>query len=218
MYTNCHTHYTIHPQHEIKQARIHSNPTVFHSVGIHPWEVENFAQPNSLNQLEESINNLTLAIGECGLDKLKNDNLEIQTIIFERQIALSEQLKLPLIIHCVKAWNELHSIRKKLNPTQAWVYHGFLKYSILKQVIESGMMISLGAGIITSPKRQELVNSIPNHLLLLETDDATLEINQVYQCVAELKKISLSELQQIVTTNFKNTFKKWEIGLKEQNY
>jgi Tat protein secretion system quality control protein TatD with DNase activity len=48
--------------------------------------------------------------------------------------------------------------------------------------------------------------------LLLETDDKEIEIKQVYERVSELKKISLQQLNELTTTNFKNTFRKWHIG------
>lgn len=212
MFTNCHTHYSNHTDFEVKQEELNRFPSYFHSIGIHPWEAAEFDEKEVKHVLKQSINQQTVAIGECGLDRLKDPNLLIQIPIFEKQIELSEELGLPLIIHCVKAWNELAELKKKYNPRQPWIFHGFAKSGIVKQVISSGMMISLGAGIINHQKRKEIVEKIPTNRLLLETDDAEMEIKEIYEAVAELKKISLYDLQNQVNTNFKNTFTKWQIG------
>ncbi len=212
MFTNCHTHYPVHPDFEIRQEVPGSGASCFHSVGIHPWDAARFSTNEVAEVLKKNMNGYTLAIGECGLDGLKGPEGSVQASIFEEQILLSEELELPLIIHCVKMWNELSALRRKYRPTQPWVFHGFAKYGILDQVVSSGMMISLGAGITNHPKREEMVANIPDRQLLLETDDAGIEIKHVYECVAELKKISLQELNDLITANFKNTFTRWQIG------
>jgi TatD DNase family protein len=212
MFTNCHTHYSNKLDFEVKQEELNCLKSCFHSIGIHPWNSVEFDEKEVKEILKKSINEKTVAIGECGLDGLKGPDFLIQTPIFEKQIELSEELCLPLIIHCVKGWNELAVLKKKHNPQQSWVFHGFSKFGILNQVISSGMMISLGAGIINHQKRKEMVEQIPIHQLLLETDDVKIEIKEIYEVVAELKKISLHELQNQVNTNFKNTFTKWQIG------
>lgn len=211
MFTNCHTHHSFNEQFEVRQELLHSNSSRFHSIGIHPWEANDVAE-KQVAELLKNCNEFTLAIGECGLDTLIGPDLKVQTAVFEQQIIFSETFKYPLIIHCVKAWNELLVLRKKYQPTQPWVFHGFSKYGILNQVLASGMMISLGAGIIHHPKQVEIVENIPDHQLLLETDDLEIEIKEIYEVVAELKKISLQEIQNLVNTNFKNTFTRWQIG------
>lgn len=212
MFTNCHTHHSSNVKFEILQTDLFSNSLSFHSIGIHPWEADKFDVSNIAELLKNNTNDNTLAIGECGLDTLKGSDLKTQISIFEQQILFSEANNFPLIIHCVKSWNELFVIRKKYQPKQAWVFHGFAKYNILEQVVKSGMMVSLGAAIINHPKRKEIIQNIPNNQLLLETDDLVIEIQSIYDCVAELKKISLQELNELITHNFKNTFTKWQIG------
>lgn len=212
MFTNCHTHFSYEPDFEIFQGEIKLPSNRYHSIGIHPWKADVLSVENNIELLRNNLNENTLAIGECGVDGLKGPDFSIQIPVFEKQILLAEELQLPLIIHCVKGWNELLQLRKKHEPLQPWVFHGFAKFGIVEQVIQSGMMISLGAGILHHPKALELVMSIPDEQLLLETDDKEIEIKQVYERVAELKKISLQQLNELITTNFKNTFRKWHIG------
>jgi TatD DNase family protein len=159
-----------------------------------------------------------LAIGEIGLDKRLNVPMQQQIQIFEKQVALSEKQKLPVIIHCVKAWNELKTTKKRLNPKQKWIFHGFSKFGILKEVLNENMMISIGANIIEHPKCLNIVQTIPNNRLLMETDDGRESIESIYNFVAEIKKISLQELEDIIEINFKNTFPRWHNGSNELNY
>lgn len=199
---------------------LQSNNTVlndsFYSAGIHPWEAAHFkSQINNLFQLAEHEN--CLAIGECGLDKLKGPSLTIQQEAFEAQILLSEQLQLPMIIHCVRSFSEIVHIRKKLKPKQIWILHGFNKTSLLDKLISEEMMISIGSSILKNSSLQQCLNQIPNQNLLFETDNADIEIKAIYQKAAALKQLTLQELESIVEQNFKRTFKKWTIGSKEQN-
>ena len=189
----------------------------FFSYGIHPWEAKSI-EDNFLIFEQELQKKNCLAVGEIGLDKLKGPNLSMQIDVFTKQIEISEKIHIPVIIHCVKAWNELILIYNKIQPKQTWIFHGFNKTGILDEVIQSGMMISIGASILTNEKLQKSLSNIPNDRLLLETDDANVEILTIYQRVSEIKKISLQELEQIIEENFKRTFKKWQSGLSVQNY
>src|SRR5690606_17966718 len=108
----------------------------FFSVGIHPWKAES-VHPEEYTKLKElSMHPNCVAIGEAGLDKLIGSSFEIQRKTFIEQALLAEELKLPLIIHCVKAWNELREIKRKLKPNIPWIYHGFNKTSLVDEVIE----------------------------------------------------------------------------------
>ena len=153
-----------------------------------------------------------LAIGEIGLDKLKNKNLSKQTSLFIQQIEVAEELKLPVILHCVKSWNEIEKIKRQLKPKQKWIFHGFNKESILNQVVKNELMISIGHSILSNEKLQHSLKNIPNNQLLLETDDEMVDILDIYKKVSDLKNISLSDLEKIIEQNFTNTFTKWQIG------
>lgn len=189
----------------------------FFSYGIHPWNAD-LSEDNFLNYEQKIVNKNCLAIGEIGLDRLKGSDLEIQLRVFTKQIEISERIKIPVIIHCVKAWNELLTIYKKIKPQQIWVFHGFNKVGILQEVLKTDMMISIGAAIYTNIQLQESINLIPDDKLLLETDEANIDILEIYQKVSEIKQISLQALEQIIEENFKRTFRKWQSGLNEQNY
>ena len=187
------------------------------SFGIHPWNTSEI-EDNFLNFEKEISLIKCLAIGEIGLDKLNGPKIDVQKKVFLKQIEISEKYELPIILHCVKSWNEISEIRKLLNPIQSWIYHGFNKAGIINEVLKSDIYVSIGSSIFTNIKLQEIVNLIPNERLFLETDDSNLDIFDIYKKVSEIKKIPLSELEEIIEQNFKRVFRKWQSGLNEQNY
>ena len=183
----------------------------YFSIGIHPWNA-NKIEDNFFTVEHLAMNKKCLAIGEIGLDKLQGPDISIQKKAFESQVLLSEKLKLPVILHCVKSWNEISMIKQKLKPIQTWVYHRFNKVGILDEVIKTGLMISIGASIFTNLQLQNLLEKIPNNRLLLETDDANIDIYTIYEKVSEIKKIPLSELEVIIEENFNRIFRNGKVA------
>jgi TatD DNase family protein len=216
MQFNIHTHVSSGQAIEIVNSTGNQVEFQLFSVGIHPWDSENSRL--KLGRLSETLNSKRcIALGEIGLDKLKGPSMEIQLAVFKEQIALSEKLELPVIIHCVRAWNELKQVKKELNPKQIWIFHGFTKTRLYKEVLENGFYISIGTAVFTDEKVQEILLAIPNDRLFLETDNSNSLISAVYQKVSELKKLPLHELEQILENNFKRVFTRWKIGSNEQN-
>jgi TatD DNase family protein len=211
-YFNCHTHKSKKRDWEIIAVAPEETPTSFHSVGIHPWKAHLLKTENLQDKLLNRITPKTLAIGEIGLDAMKGPRLELQIDVFIDQVEASETAKLPVLIHCVKAWSELSMIKRKLEPTQIWVYHGFAKANLLDEVLREKMIVSIGADILTNLKLQKVISKIPNDRLLLETDDKDVTIQEIYEKVAELKGITLVLLGDIIEKNFKRIFPKWQIG------
>jgi TatD DNase family protein len=153
-----------------------------------------------------------LAVGEIGLDKLSGVNLDSQIQIFTRQIELSEEFQLPVIIHCVRAWNELKLLKRSLNPTQPWIYHGFSKKNILSEVLQEGIYVSFGHYLLNDFKILEASLDMPLDKIFFETDDKQVEIEQIYSAFSKAKQITLQELKEIQFENFKRVFKKWKSG------
>lgn len=201
----------------VNDSRCNSKIVDYYSCGIHPWNADLMVDDNFLKIEQKAVEKNCLAIGEIGLDKLKGPDLSLQIEVFERQIALSEKLELPVIIHCVKAWNEIAEIKKRLAPKQQWIYHGFSKVGILENVLDRGLVISVGAAVLSNSKLEEAILKIPDNRLLLETDDAPVDIFDIYKKVSEIKKIPLQTLEGIIEENFKTIFRKWQSGLSVQH-
>jgi TatD DNase family protein len=193
------------------------------SVGLHPWLLtkENFEKDfEKLSQLADNQN--IIAIGECGLDKLKGENLAFQATAFEAQIRLAESVSKPVVIHCVRAFGEIVAIKKRLKPTVPMIIHGFNKnVKVLDELLKHGFYISIGAailpknGIYTEGSRNNRENSpfleilpkIPLDRLFFETDDAeNVDISTIYETAARVLKMDVNDLKSITCNNFLRMF------------
>jgi TatD DNase family protein len=207
MFINIHTHKDTGRRIELVSRTFEEVLSAYFSFGIHPWDSDRWkSRLNEMNQILAEKG--CLAVGEIGLDKLKGPELSVQVAVFKQQIVLSEQLNLPVILHCVKSWNEIKSIKRELKPKQVWIYHGFNKANLIEDVLKEGIYISIGDAILNSPTLQTVLKNIPLDRLFLETDDAACSIEAIYTKVSALKNLPLSQLQSQLEENFKNVFTK----------
>jgi TatD DNase family protein len=178
------------------------------SIGMHPWFLKKDKIEEELVLVENKLQNKNcFALGECGLDKLIAVDFELQKEVFKKQIQLSEKYKKPLIIHCVKAHQEIIEIKKEVNPEQVWILHGFnKKKQLAESLLKNGIILSFGSAIIENKKLQEVFLELPISSILLETDDSELEIQEIYQKASEIKNSSLTDLQAAIYQNFKRIF------------
>ena len=126
-----HTHHIpLSPEYVIRSIAVGRDVMDAHavhlSVGIHPWFLTEDNVDQLLFTLRQSLGDeRVVALGEAGLDKLRGEAMTIQTTVFRQEVALAEKQGLPMIIHCVKAYNELMQLKKELHPRQPWIIHGF---------------------------------------------------------------------------------------------
>ncbi|NDW19516.1 hypothetical protein D0T53_11425 [Dysgonomonas sp. 216] len=171
------------------------------SCGVHPWYSEN-AEPQLKFLSEIAGDSRIVAIGEAGYDKLKGPELSIQQHVFEYQISLSEKLKKPLIIHCVKAWDELIASKKKFNPKQAWIIHGYKgKPELTKQLLAHGFMFS-----VNDKFNIDSVKVIPLNMMFCETDTHDISIESVYEILADALEMPIENLTEKLENNIARTF------------
>jgi len=177
----------------------------FYSVGIHPWYIVEDRVDADLKIIEEKLQtNNCLAIGECGLDKRIEIPLEQQIIVFKKQLALAEKYKKPVVIHCVAAFQEITAIKKEMKISVPMIMHGFSKNAqIANQLIKDGFYLSFGKYLLRNPELKTVFEQIPNDRFFLETDTVEESIKQVYNLAAEYKNLNIKELQDIISSNFK---------------
>lgn len=184
----------------------------FYSIGIHPWYIVTDRIDADLKIIEEKLQiENCLALGECGLDKRIEIPLEQQIIVFEKQLALAEKYNKPVVIHCVAAFQEVIEIKKKMKISVPMIIHGFSKNSQLaEQLIAAGFYISFGKYLLRNPELKMVFQKVPNDRFLLETDTIEEGIQQVYDLASEYKYMTIKELQQIISSNFKAIFRRLE--------
>ena len=178
------------------------------SVGVHPWFLTESNQAAQLDFVKRYVNEASVvAVGEAGFDKLKGASLELQIKVFEEQVKISETLKKPLIIHCVKGWDELLASCQKMKPKLPWLIHGFRgKKELAHQIISKGMYLSLWYEFALKPESSELLRSIPYDRLFLETDVSGVNIRDIYKKVADDLDLSVDELKEEIAANYKKLF------------
>ncbi|GAA3755394.1 TatD family hydrolase [Flavobacterium ginsengiterrae] len=182
-----------------------------YSVGIHPWHIKEDQIDAELKIVEDKLQNKNcLAVGECGLDKRIEVPLELQIPVFEKQLALAEKYKKPVVIHCVAAFQEVTEIKKKLKISVPMIIHGFAKNKQLaEQLLKDGFYLSFGKYLLKNPDLKTVFQNIPNGRFFLETDSMEENIQQVYELASEYKNINLKELQEIISSNYKEVFENW---------
>ena len=178
-------------------------PEIFFSAGIHPKSLSDGLEKQLIWLQEISVAENCVAIGECGLDGLIDVDEESQEKAFQAQIEIANSVKKPLIIHCVKRFSQLLPFRKVSKVPM--IVHGFNKRKTIgDDLLKNGFCLSFGKSVLYNVNLQDFLKDFPSEKLFLETDSSDFEIKELYQKVADLKKISLEDLTQKIKENLKN--------------
>ena len=166
-----------------------------------------------------------IAIGECGLDFYWSREFEKEQLAaFEQQVEWSVETRLPLMIHCRKAQNELLSIlRKYKNDLPGGVFHCFTGNQKEAQDFLSMPRFMLGIGGVSTFKsshlREDLPAAVPLSRIVLETDSPYMApvpyrgkrnestfITEVQKTLATSYGVSEEQIATITTDNVKTVF------------
>ena len=186
-------------------------PQGFYSAGIHPWHIDGNTAQN-LDILDNWCQKgLLAAIGEAGIDRAIGTEISRQREIFAAQTAIAKRYRLPMIIHCVRAYSDFLEIMQH-EPSVRMIFHGFNgNATTAKHLLRHGALLSFGSNLLTNSKLQETFRTIPNDCIFLETDTKNIGIGDIYNFAADLKSISPDELKQIIFNNLMRVFgNKWE--------
>lgn len=178
----------------------------FYSVGLHPWHLKTPEENNEMMQLvEEALDfDHVCFIGECGLDKKIDADFEEQKRVFMAHAFIAEEFKRPLIIHCVKAYNEVLEIHKRLHPEMPWIMHGYHgNVKTTQQMGGRGILFSFGKSLFDeNSKSIESLKCLPMEKIFFETDEYDKDVEKIYERAAVLKNVSIDILKTEVWSNF----------------
>jgi TatD DNase family protein len=122
--------------------------------------------------------------------------------LFKKEALLAESRSIPLVIHCVKAFNELILLKKEIKPLQPWIIHGFRgKLSLATDCIRHGFYLSIGAYF-----QEDALKAIPTDKLFIETDESDKPIEDIYQNIAQVRAMELEELRECINKNAREVF------------
>lgn len=177
------------------------------STGIHPWHISGATDPVVVEKnLTEALKfENVLFVGETGLDRYRQTDIGLQTEIFRIHLDVAEKIKKPVILHCVRAFDELFRIREEVRPFQSWIFHGFNSSpEMARTACSMGIHISIGERLAKNRKKLEaILENVPLSAIFMETDDGDLSIAGLYELVAEILQIELAELKNYMLGNYK---------------
>jgi TatD DNase family protein len=181
-------------------------PPLF-TTGIHPWHSGDEAFSEDFFHEMAGIPNF-IGIGEIGLDRMTGPGVERQISFFTLQAEMAEKLNKPVTIHCVRAWEEIIHLKKKIHPRQPWTIHGYRGGpDKAERLVSEGFYLSFGAAIMRqdAPLRESL-RVCPADRLFLETDEEHVPITSLYTEAALIRGISVQELKMYIAGNFKRIY------------
>lgn len=187
-YIDIHTH---NPRHDILSPRMR---------GIHPWDAERELPPPDLSLCD--------IIGETGLDYVCTAEREAQKRLFEWHLTEATRLQKPVVIHCVKAFEDTMLLLRK-HKAQRVVFHGFIgSVQQAERAIREGYFLSFQERSLHSPRTRQVIATAPLESIFLETDDRSdLAIEELYHKVAEIRGIGVEELQLAIEKNYELLFR-----------
>ncbi len=174
-----------------------------YAVGIHPWQADE-ADEAAWSALAQAVRHPdVVAVGEAGLDRLQGADNAVQQAAFRRQVILSEEVGKPLVLHCVRAVDEVLAVRRETRARQPWIWHGFRGGARqLEQLAAHGFCFSFGSRF-----REEALVACPPEYLLLETDEQPFStLPPLYARVAELRGLTPEALTRLQRTHFERLF------------
>ena len=208
----------------IEQARAYEN--MYTALGIHPSDARfiddvDAALDEVLAMIKDSSSKC-VALGEIGLDyHYEETNKEMQIALFRRQMAMAQQLGLPVVIHDRDAHEDVMAVIRDF-PAVRGVMHSFSgSAEMAKELVKLGYMISF-SGTVTfknARKPKEAAAVVPNDRILIETDAPYLaphplrgslnhsgNLEYTNRAVAEIKGMSEEECAALTETNARRFF------------
>ena len=199
-------------------------PFLYAAVGYHPENCAPYRQ-EELDQLRRMARHpKVVAIGEIGLDYYWEENppRELQQRVFRDQLALAEELDLPVIVHDREAHGDSLAIVKEF-PRVRGVFHCFSgSVEMARELVKLGWMLSF-TGVLTyknARKAVEAAQAIPLDRLMIETDSPYMApvphrgerndsgyVLHICEKLAQIKGISTEECARITLENGKRFFR-----------
>jgi TatD DNase family protein len=197
--------------------------TVFLMMGLHPTYVKDNYHKELQHVETELAKRKFYAIGEIGIDLYwDKTHLREQQIAFKRQIQLAKKYKLPIVIHCREAFDEIFEILEEEKSADLFgIFHCFSgTYEQALQAISYNMKLGIG-GVVTfkNGKIDQFLHQIDLKHIVLETDSPYLApipfrgkrnessyLVNIVDKLAQIYSLSANEIAVITTENSKTVF------------
>lgn len=193
-------------------------------LGLHPYfmDAHGDADIDALAQALEA-NPQSVAVGECGIDARFTESLDAQWRLFDAQLRLARAKRLPVVIHCVQANDQVAKRLRQLALPAGGLIHAFSgSPQQARRFLELGFVVGLG-GAATFARARRLhraVGSLPDDGYVLETDSPDMplaghqgrrnepaNVSEVCRAVAALRKQAPESVATNSTANARRLFR-----------
>ena len=197
-------------------------PFVYAAVGVHPEDCGDWAEGDVDELRALAAHPKVVAIGEIGLDYYWKDNpRELQQRVFRSQLALAQELDLPVIVHDREAHGDCLDIVREF-PQVRGVFHCFSgSAEMAAELVKLGWMISF-TGVLTyknARRALEAAQAVPLERLMIETDSPYMApvphrgernhsgyVGLICERLGSLKGVSPEECSRITGENGRRFF------------
>lgn len=192
-------------------------PFFYASVGVHPHEVSKMTDADIDTLRELSKHPKVVAIGEIGLDFYYDlSPRDSQRYWFRRQLALAEELNMPIIVHSRDAAQECFDIIAGSNVRKGVIHCYSGSAPMAKDYADMGFYIGIGGSLTfkNNKKTVEVVEQLPLEKILIETDSPYLApvpyrgrrndsrlLKYVVEKISEIKNIPEKDICNITKNN-----------------
>lgn len=146
------------------------------------------------------------AIGEIGLDFACRSDRTLQTEVLRIQLRLARRTGLPVVLHCVRAFEPLMRELAACRPREV-IFHGFIgSPEQARTALSHGCYLSFSERTFASPKSLRALHEVPLDRLFLETDDAPVSIERIYDRAARELGLEVGVLRRATYENYKRIF------------
>jgi len=191
---------------------------VYAAPGIHPQESDRCQKTNFVELRRLMQHPKAIAVGEVGLDRQVESPWQVQEDVFIEMIRLALDMDKPLIIHARRSTERiLELMRQEKAERVGGIFHAFSgSLETARKVIDMNFALGVGGVVTFSTARRlpEVVSSVPEHALVLETDAPDLApepyrgqpnrpayLGLVAERVAELRGWTRQKTAQVTTVN-----------------
>lgn len=196
---------------------------IFCSIGVHPHRAQEW-QAESGERLVELMRSSSRvrAFGETGLDYHYDFSpRDVQRSVFQEQLELAKELRLPAVVHCREAIADVWAIVDAVQPEKLVLHCCTEQWEDVQRFVGRGYFLSF-TGIATYPKADEIRRTIrmcPLERMMVETDAPYLApipyrgkrnepayVVAVAKALAQVRGVSLEEIDHATTANAMNFF------------
>lgn len=198
-------------------------------LGLHPYFVDQHREGDlealgqALAKHAEEAGPRIVAVGECGIDARFPETLEAQWELFDAQLRLAKEHELPVVIHCVRANDQVAKRLSQLALPCGGLIHAFAgSPEQAQRFIDLGLVVGLG-GAVTHERAKRLrraVAALPDDGYVLETDSPDMplaghrgernepaRVEEVCRIVAELRGQSIEQVADNSTSTAQRLFR-----------